>query len=159
MAEQPPRELILAKILPGAKHLIAYHVITDGRCFATIVGGEPIAVEAGEIIVFTKGDPHIMSSSPGLRADPAARGALDAATGSQLPFFIHYGGDGPASAQLICGFFACDAQPFNPLLDGLPPMQYLAKWRMQIAAGLLSGRSVGIASIAAAHRLWIRGGF
>ena len=43
-------------------------------------------------------------------------------TGSQLPFFINYGGDGPVSAKLVCGYLACDAQPFNPLLDNLPPV-------------------------------------
>src|SRR5512144_2671250 len=79
VAEQPPREMILPKILPGAGHLIAYHVITEGCCFANVVGGEPIGLAAGEIIVFTKGDPHVMSSSPGMRADPLASGALDAA--------------------------------------------------------------------------------
>jgi AraC-like DNA-binding protein len=122
VAEQPPREMILPKILPGAEHLIAYHVITEGRCFANIVGEEPVALEAGEVIVFTKGDPHVLSSSPGMRADPAAPGALDAAAASQLPIFINYGGGGPVSAKFVCGFLACDAQPFNPLLDNLPPV-------------------------------------
>jgi AraC-like DNA-binding protein len=123
VAESPPREMILPKILPGAGHLIAYHVLTEGRCFANIVGEEPIAVEAGEVIVFTKGDPHVLSSNPGMRADPAAAGAAaDAVSGSQLPFFINYGGDGPTSAKFVCGYLACDAQPFNPLLDNLPPV-------------------------------------
>lgn len=121
VAEQPPREMILSKILPGAEHLIAYHVITEGRCFANIVGGEPVAVEAGEVIVFTKGDPHVMSSSPGMRADPVPPGILDAASASQLPFLMNYGGDGPR-AKLVCGFLACDARPFNPLLENLPPV-------------------------------------
>lgn len=122
VAEQPSREMILSKILPGAGHLIAYHVITEGSCFANIVGEEPIAVEAGEIIVFTKGDPHVISSSPGMRADPIAPEAIEAVTGGQLPFLVNYGGDGPISAKLICGFLACDARPFNPLLDNLPPV-------------------------------------
>ena|SRR3954452_12671535 len=34
VAEQPTREMVLPKVLPGAEHLIAYHVITEGRCFA-----------------------------------------------------------------------------------------------------------------------------
>ena len=34
-------------------------------------------------------------------------------------------------------------------LVGMPPMQYLAKWRMQIASGLLSGGSANIATVAA----------
>jgi len=69
VAEQPPREKILPKILPGAGHLIAYHVVTEGRCFTNLIGEEPIAVEAGEVIVFTKGDQHVLSSSPGMRAE------------------------------------------------------------------------------------------
>jgi len=122
VAEQPPREEILSRILPVAGHLIAYHVVTEGRCFGNIVGQEPIAVEAGEVIVFTKGDPHVMSSSPGMRAAPGAPGTFDAATGTQLPFVMNYGGDGPAPTRFVCGFLACDAQPFNPLLDNLPPV-------------------------------------
>jgi AraC-like DNA-binding protein len=120
VAEQPPQAMILSKILPGAEHLIAYHVVTEGRCFASIVGGEAIAIEAGEVVVFTRGDSHVMSSSPGMRADPVASDALDATSGIQLPFLLNYGGNGPASAKLVCGFLACDGRPFNPLLDNLP---------------------------------------
>src|SRR3982074_153125 len=35
----PAREMMLPRILPGADHLIAYHVVTQGRCFASLVGG------------------------------------------------------------------------------------------------------------------------
>ncbi len=122
VAEQPTREMVLPKILPGAEHLIAYHAVTGGRCFASIIGGTPIAVEAGEVIVFTNGDPHVMSSNPGMRADPVAPDALDAVTASQLPFLMNYGDHGPVSARLVCGFLACDARPFNPLLENLPPI-------------------------------------
>ncbi len=122
-AVSPSREMILPKILPGAAHLIAYHVITEGRCFANIVGEEPIEIEAGEVIVFTKSDPHVLSSSPGMSAlRVVALDALDAAAAGQLPFFINYGGDGPVSAKLVCGYLVCDSQPFNPLLENLPPV-------------------------------------
>jgi AraC-like DNA-binding protein len=120
VAEQPTREMVLPKILPGAGHLISYHVVTEGRCFAGIVGAEPIAVEAGEVVVFTKGDPHVMSSSPGMRAAPITAEAFDAAAASPLPFSVNYGGGGPPSVRLVCGFLACKAQPFNLLLDNLP---------------------------------------
>jgi len=122
VAESPPRQMVLPKILPGAEHLIAYHVLTEGRCFANIVGQEPIVVEAGDVIVFTRGDPHVLSSSPGMRADPVPVHALAAAAGSQLPYSINYGDEGPISAKIVCGFLACDARPFNPLLDNLPPV-------------------------------------
>jgi AraC-like DNA-binding protein len=121
VAESTPPEMVLPKILPGAGHLIAYHVLTEGRCFANIIGEEPIALEAGEVIVFTRGDPHVVSSSPGMRTDPVPE-KFEAAAASQLPFSISYGGDGPVSAKIVCGFLACDARPFNPLLDNLPPV-------------------------------------
>jgi AraC-like DNA-binding protein len=122
VAESPPSEMILPMILPDAGHLIAYHVVTEGNCFTNIIGEEPIAIGAGEVVVYTKGDAHVLSSSPGMRAGPLPPGALDGLNGSQLPFSLNYGGDGPASARFVCGYLACDAQPFNPLLDNLPPI-------------------------------------
>lgn len=120
VVEQPPKQQILPKILPGAERLIAYHVVTEGRCFANILGDEPVVVEAGEVIVFTNGDRHVMSSSPGMRAEPNAPSPFEAAAASQLPFFVDIGGEEPASARLVCGFLACDERPFNPLLESLP---------------------------------------
>jgi AraC-like DNA-binding protein len=119
VVESPPREMILPKILPGAEHLIAYHVVTAGRCFANIVGEDPIALEAGEVIVFTRGDAHIMASSPGMRPEPTPPGLVECATANQLPFAMNLGGDGPPT-KLVCGYLACDARPFNPLLENLP---------------------------------------
>jgi AraC-like DNA-binding protein len=122
VAESPRRELILPKILPGASHLIAYHALTEGRCFASLAGQEPIALEAGDVIVFTRCDPHVLSSHPGLRTEAPQSDAVDAATASQLPFLVRLGEQGPVAARLVCGYLACDAQPFNPLLDNLPPV-------------------------------------
>ena len=66
----PAREQILPKILPGADHLIAYHVVTSGRCFATAVGGSAIPLEAGQVVMFINGQSHVMSSGPNMPADP-----------------------------------------------------------------------------------------
>jgi AraC-like DNA-binding protein len=57
-----------------------------------------------------------------MRAGPVPPNALDGITASQLPFLISYGDRGPISAKFVCGFLACDAHPFNPLLDNLPPV-------------------------------------
>jgi AraC-like DNA-binding protein len=118
----PPLQIILPKILPGADHLIAYHVVTEGSCVATALGGEPVPLTAGEVVVFTNGQPHIMSSDSGMHADPTMPDAVEIATAGKLPYCINCGGDGPTSAKLVCGYLACDAQPFNPLLENLPPV-------------------------------------
>ena len=119
VAEQLSRETVLPMILPGAEHMIAFHIVTEGRCFAHMIGGEAIELAAGEVIVFTRGDPHVMSSSPGMRADPVDG---DSVAGARLPFTACFGDDGPPTAKVVCGFLACDSRPFNPLLDNLPPV-------------------------------------
>jgi len=122
-AEQPPREVVLPKVLPGGQHLVSYHVVTEGSCYAARIGEPPIPVEAGEVVVFTRGDAHVMSSAPGLRAEPATADEFAAIAASALPFFASYGsGHGMPTAKLVCGFLACDAHPFNPLIDNLPPV-------------------------------------
>src|SRR5580765_5740244 len=64
VAEQPTREMVLPKVLPGAGHLISYHVVTEGSCYAAMIGHEAVLLEEGDVIVFTKGDAHVMSSAP-----------------------------------------------------------------------------------------------
>ncbi|MGE5150063.1 MAG: AraC family transcriptional regulator [Rhodospirillaceae bacterium] len=122
VAEQPTREMVLPKVLPGAGHLISYHVVTEGSCFAARVGEEALLLEEGEVVVFTKGDPHVMSSAPGMRAQPVTQAELDMAAAGPLPFFRRVGEGPTPTVKLVCGFLACDAQPFNPLLDNLPPV-------------------------------------
>jgi AraC-like DNA-binding protein len=118
----PARELILPKILPGADHLIAYHAVTSGRCFASLKDGEAVALEAGEVVMFTNADPHVMSSAAGMGAEPPSADMIDIAEAGLLPFHVNLMNGGAASAKLVCGYLACDARPFNPLLEALPPM-------------------------------------
>src|SRR3954470_363449 len=118
----PAREIILPKILPGADRLIAYHVVTAGRCFASLVDGETIALQAGEVVMFTNADPHVMSSSAGMRARPPDADMIEIAQAGHLPFHINLVNGGAVSAKLVCGYLACDSRPFNPLLEALPPM-------------------------------------
>jgi AraC-like DNA-binding protein len=146
----PPRDLILPKILPGADHLIAYHVVTAGQCFATPVGGQPVPLKAGEVVVFTQGQPHVMSSKPGMRADEPTSDVIEIASAGRRPFGINFG-DGPASAKLVCGYFACDARPFNPLVDGLPPMFKISNSHGEGAGGIVDFIRIAVAEAAENH--------
>lgn len=121
VAEQCSPEMVLPLILPGAEHMISYHIVTEGSCYACLIEGDsdPIEVHAGQVIVFTRGDAHVMSSAPGLRAEPMKPDAL---TGIEFPHVVSFGEEGPATAKVICGFLACDSGPFNPLLENLPPI-------------------------------------
>jgi len=121
-AEQLSRDAVLPMIMPGAEHLISYHIVTEGSCYATVIGGDSIELRAGQVVVFTRGDEHVMSSGPGMRADPVPASTIAEIAVASLPFSASYGDAGPCTAKLVCGFLACDARPFNPLLENLPPV-------------------------------------
>jgi AraC-like DNA-binding protein len=121
VAETPQGESIVGRIFPGADHLISYHVITGGACWGGLIGQAPLHLSAGDVIVFPHGDAHVMSSAPGLRDEPDLSKFRRPAEG-QLPFSISMGDTRPDPAHLVCGFLACDARPFNPLLSALPPV-------------------------------------
>lgn len=118
VAEAPASRAIAAQVMPAADHVIEFHAIARGRCLAGIVGEVPVALEAGDVICFPHGDPHVLSSAPGLRAPPdLAPYAL--AKRAPRPFHLKVG-SGPSEVEVVCGFFGCDARPFNPLLAALP---------------------------------------
>jgi AraC-like DNA-binding protein len=130
VAEAPPSREIIPAVLPGVDHLIEFHVVARGSCWAAIVGEEPIRLEEGDIVLFPHGDPHVIASAPGLRARVVDRGIFFAPKPPQLPFALSVNeegtatalldGGGPDQTTIVCGFLGCDARPFNPLLAALP---------------------------------------
>jgi AraC-like DNA-binding protein len=104
------------RILPNAEHLISYHILIEGRCFAGVLGEEQVELAPGDVIVFPHGDANLMSSAPGLRVMPGVSTAAPA----RYPAAVHIGANGPVGASFVCGFLGCDRLPFNPLLGALP---------------------------------------
>ncbi|MGE0812674.1 MAG: AraC family transcriptional regulator [Vicinamibacterales bacterium] len=123
VAEAPPSRDIVSVVMPGAQRLIEYHLLARGSCWAHAVGAEPIRLAAGDLVLFPQGDPHVLASSPGMRASPDL--AMYARGATPLPLFYEIGEGGASEARVICGFFGCDDRPFNPLLDALPRMLHV----------------------------------
>jgi AraC-like DNA-binding protein len=124
VAETPPGDAIAPFIVSGVEHVIDYHLVTTGSCWGGLIDQPPLRLGAGDVIVFPQGDPHVMSSTPGMRGAPD-RDLYRAASQSRLPMCLSLDGGGPDRAQLICGFLGCDARPFNPLLATLPRVIHL----------------------------------
>jgi AraC-like DNA-binding protein len=118
VTETPPGAEIASRIVPGAEHVIDYHIVTAGSCWGGIVGEPAIRLEAGDVIVFPQGDTHVMSSAPGMRGKPDV--TVYRRSETQLPIAIAPDGGSDARTEVICGFLGCDARPFNPLLATLP---------------------------------------
>jgi AraC-like DNA-binding protein len=112
----PAREFS-PRILPDAEHLIPYHILTEGSCWAGLEGEAQRRMQPGDIIVFPQGGAHFLSSQQGERVDGPARGASP----DRYPTTVTLG-KGRPEAKLVCGFLGCDARPFNPLLAALPPV-------------------------------------
>ncbi|BCP54235.1 cupin [Kaistia sp. 32K] len=130
VAEAPPMQKIARDVAPGSQHTIEYHVVTRGSCWISIVDRgdfEPVELCEGDIAVMPHGDPHALSSGPGMRAEPEWSVFNRPRDDNLLPFRLNSGSDGPADTRLVCGFFSCDARPFNPLLASLPRFMRLGR--------------------------------
>ncbi|MEQ1832683.1 MAG: AraC family transcriptional regulator [Candidatus Eisenbacteria bacterium] len=135
VAEAPAACDILQAVMPAAEHMIEFHGIIEGSCWAALVGEPPVRLHAGDIVLFPQGDPHVMSSAPGMRAEQVDLSLYFAARPSQLPFRLRVGDPAPPggrpgaaghdSATLVCGFLGCDARPYNPLLSALPRVLHM----------------------------------
>jgi len=132
IAETPEASLIIPAVMPGVEHLMPYHGVASGSCWAAVVGEPPIRLNAGDVVLFPQGDHHVMSSAPGMRAKSVDPSIYFSPRPPQLPFALGITADGTTTAQLdgggdelttlVCGYLGCDAKPFNPLLASMPRM-------------------------------------
>jgi len=116
-------------------------VITEGCCYASVAGEQPVRVEAGTVVMFPQGDAQVLSNPAGLR---------DRHVGAALSL-IH----ARPSYDWTLDSLAREAGASRTVLAerfvhfvGTPPMQYLSRWRMQIAASLLCDGQANLARIA-----------
>jgi AraC-like DNA-binding protein len=150
VAEAPASREIAAAVMPDAEHVFEYHVLTKGKCWIGIVGEQPIEMQRGDVALVTQGDAHVLSSAPGMRADPAIDSYFELGR-VQRPFRVHHdGGVKPhidfegqlppqaGDAAFVCGYIGCDLRPFNPLIATLPKLLHLpagggSAWSEQFA--------------------------
>ena len=121
--EMPRASVFAPIILPGAQHVISYHIVTQGSGWVSGPADAPVRFAAGDVLVFPHGDPYAMLSAPNQHFEQSVEDALDffhAMAAGKLPFVVTQGGGGAERAQFVCGFLGCDARPFNPLLATLP---------------------------------------
>jgi len=130
VAETPNQREVIPAILPGVDHMMEFHGVARGSCWAAIAGETPVRLDEGDLVIFPQGDAHVMSSAPGLRARNVDPGVFFTPRPPQLPFALSMNDEGDMTALLdgggrdkttiVCGFLGCDARPFNPLLAALP---------------------------------------
>jgi AraC-like DNA-binding protein len=111
---------------PFPAHVIAYHYVTHGGMLLQLANREPVAIGAGELVVFPTNDKHRLGSDLGVRAVNAKELVLPPANGSLAR--IIYGGGGERT-RVMCGFLGTEA-PNDPVIGMLPGLL-----RLEIAKG------------------------
>lgn len=114
-----PASRIMAPYLsPDARHVIIYHLLTEGRGYAHVEGdGRPVPLNAGDIVVFPHGDPHILGNGSPVRPVDSAQ-ELQRILSEGLK--ISRLGGGGELTKLICGYMTCEPQLSQIFLGGLP---------------------------------------
>ena len=117
-------------VLPGAEHVVSYHIVKRGGCWAALRGDAPVRLEAGDVFVVPHGDAYMMGSAPDLRSNLPRDAAMEffrLMASASAPTTVTEGGGGPERAHVICGFLGCDIRPFNPVVEALPRVLYLGR--------------------------------
>lgn len=128
VVEVPVEDAFRPILLPDAQHMISYHVVTQGSCWAALTdGGSPVRLDAGDVVLFPHGDSYVMSSAPGMRAKEPVEAALEffremVTTGAPAIVLEAAGQD---ETRVCCGYLGCDVRPFNPVLAAMPRLVHL----------------------------------
>jgi AraC-like DNA-binding protein len=137
------RELV-PRVMPEAEHLIPYHILTSGSCWAGLAGEGQVHMQPGDVVVFPQGDPHLMSSAEGRLVDEGAVGTAP----DRYPGTVTLGPGPGRDTTFVCGFLGCDVRPYNPLLASLPRRMHvpgitggwLSEFPRQVVAESQAGR-------------------
>jgi len=123
VGESPPSAAIASMVMPYAEHVISFHAILSGSCWAGLAGSPDSGrrFNAGDIVIYPMGDANVLSSAPGMRGLPDLQ-EYARPKKQLLPIVTRLDNDGADYCHLVCGYFGCDARPFNPLLEALPRM-------------------------------------
>lgn len=147
VAETPASAALASALMPGADHVLAYHLMARGEGWAATDGQPPVRMATGDIVMFPRGDRHVISSAPGLSAKEDNSDWRYTTRDDPKPIAVAYhrgvlrpGAPGPADdagSVVVCGFVACDMKPFNPLINALPHLLHLragelGPWTVQL---------------------------
>lgn len=124
----PRAEVFRPAVLPASQHLVSYHIIIRGQCWAGLRDAPPERFAEGDILVVPHGDAYFLANPPDAEitygTDEAVSFFRRMAAG-ELPTVVAQCGSGSEPTQFICGFLGCQMRPFNPVLAALPPMIHL----------------------------------
>ncbi len=106
--------------VPSFEKVARFHYVHRGWCFAH-VDGEPEALllEQGDLIIIPHGASHVLSDPKEVEARTVDQVVEESGFTGQGALVVGEAGSGHES-QLICGYFAFEAEASHVLVDALP---------------------------------------
>ena len=107
-----------APFFPMPETLIGYHYVRSGTMMVIVDGYPTATVNAGEIAILPRNDPHMLARRPGLPPADASEVGWTTRAGLHC---IESGGEGEVT-EVWCGFLGTARSAAHPLLAALPPL-------------------------------------
>lgn len=95
-----------------------FHMVARGRCWLRF-GGETLELHSGDVVVFPRGEGHLLLDDPDTKPVPGS--AVVEAHATSRPIFAH----GGVCTRLLCGHFEFDRAFRHPLADELPGLIHI----------------------------------
>lgn len=118
-----PARKIADVLMPEADHVIPFHLVTEGGCYARLLDGDPVELQSGDLILFPASDRHVLSTAN----EAALRLAPVEISGETVKKLLKRGevaafrqGSAGETTRIVCGYLACDKRLAEPILAGLP---------------------------------------
>ena len=111
-----PPELMAARLKLREGTVTPFHVLVEGSCLVASAELPPVAMEAGDVIIFPRADQHTMASDMSIAPVPISQ-IYTPSPGPDITW-LRYGGGGHRS-QFVCGYLHADDR-FDPLINSLP---------------------------------------
>ena len=116
--ESPMPDMLASAVVPQAECIVLFHILVDGSCEVVCPRHPTTTMEAGDVVVFPRGDQHVMRSHAMASTTPLT--SVYSPGHYDEPPQLTFGGGGHTS-RFVCGYLNCD-QRFSPLVEALPTM-------------------------------------
>jgi AraC-like DNA-binding protein len=116
--------------------VVSFHVVVEGSCWTGIEGQPAIRLQAGDVVVYPKGDAYFMTCRRGELPPPPDSAPLirllqDVSAATVAPWLTF--GSELDRTTFVCGFLGCDPRPFDPLLGVLPSLLMVRRTEQRLA--------------------------
>lgn len=116
----PPGREVAGFLRKAPKHLIIYHLLSEGRARGEVENSAHcVDLVPGDIVIFPHGDAHIISNGSPVRIVDNGEHLKEVFAQGMSP---SRGGGGGESSRFVCGYMECDPELSKTFLGGLPPV-------------------------------------